>query len=91
MNKTLSLFVVGLLGLATAAASAGTIVCSGTIDVLQFDATNTGGLLSIKLSSMNVPVSFCDPDNSFSGTGSGLLYFGCDLSRALCDFSIREG
>ena len=52
-------------------AQAATVVCSGTIDTLQFDATATGGEFSIKLSSMNIPVYFCDPDNSFAAPGSG--------------------
>src|SRR6185503_12373754 len=50
---------------------AGTVVCGGTVETLSFHATNTGGQLMIKLSSMNVPVYFCDPDNPFSASGSG--------------------
>ncbi len=79
MSKVYGFLVAGGLGLASALAHAGTIVCSGTVDSLQFDATSTGGYLSIKLSSMNVPVYFCDPDNSFSASGSGY-----SISAATC-------
>ncbi len=79
MGKVFSFLVAGALGLASALAHAGTIVCSGTVDILQFDATSTGGLLSIKLSSMNVPVYFCDPDNPFAASGSGY-----SISAATC-------
>jgi len=62
-----------------AIAEAGTIVCGGTIDILQFDATSSGsGYFSIKLSSMNVPVYFCDPDGTFSAPG------GYTISATAC-------
>jgi hypothetical protein len=81
MNTKASLSVLAaLLALTvTAPVQAATVVCSGTIDWLQFDATSTGGLFSIKLSSMNVAVYFCDPDNSFTGAGSGY-----SISAATC-------
>jgi len=78
--KRMFSFVVVMLGVWAATAQAGTVVCSGTIETLQFDATSTGsGQFSIKLSSMNVPVYFCDPDSSFSAAGSGY-----SISPATC-------
>jgi hypothetical protein len=46
---------------------AGTVVCSGTVDAISFHASNT---FMIKLSSMNVPVFFCNPDSTFSVPGT---------------------
>jgi len=71
MNRKAVLSLCAVLLALTARAQAATVVCSGTIDTLQFDATATGGEFSIKLSSMNIPVYFCDPDNSFAAPGSG--------------------
>ena len=77
-RKSIRWSLIGLL-LAASNVQAATVVCSGTIDTLQFDATNTSGFFSIKLSSMNVPVYFCDPDNPFAATGSGY-----SISAAAC-------
>lgn len=66
MNRTAALSLSVVLLTLAVRAQAATVVCSGTIDTLQFDATATGGEFSIKLSSMNIPVYFCDPDNSFA-------------------------
>lgn len=78
LKRTIVTFVLATM-LVSVDARAGTVVCSGTIDTLQFDATNTSGFFSIKLSSMNVPVYFCDPDNPFAATGSGY-----SISAAAC-------
>jgi hypothetical protein len=68
-----------LLGLCATAGHAATIVCAGTVETLSFHATSTGGLLMIRLSSMNLPVYFCDPDNPFAAPGSGY-----SVSAATC-------
>jgi hypothetical protein len=79
MNRKSKIAATVIAAVMAVNAQAGTIVCSGTIETLQFDATNTGGYLSIRLSSMNVPVYFCDPDNPWNGTGSGY-----SISAATC-------
>lgn len=79
MNPKAVLSLSALLLLVALRAQAATVVCSGTIDTLQFDATNTDGFFSIKLSSMNVSVYFCDPDNAFAAPGSGY-----SISAATC-------
>ena len=40
-----------------------TVVCSGTVDVLAYHANNN---LMVKLSSMNTPVFFCNPDSNWT-------------------------
>jgi hypothetical protein len=70
MNSARKALVASIVAMMSVGAQAATIVCSGTIDTLQFDATSTGGYLSIKLSSMNTSVYFCDPDGTFSAAGN---------------------
>src|SRR5690242_16969896 len=70
MNRVSKILIASVVALASAHAQGGTIVCSGTIESLQFDATSTSGYLSIRLSSMNTPVYFCDPDGTFSAAGN---------------------
>jgi hypothetical protein len=48
-------------------AQAGTVVCGGTITYLAFHAPNT---FMIQMSSMNTPVFFCNPEATFSVTGT---------------------
>ena len=70
MNAKACLSALGSLLAFAVPTQAATVVCSGTIDTLQFDATSTGsGYFSIKLGTMNVAVYFCDPTNSFSAPG----------------------
>ena len=73
MTQRFAAKVSGILLLAgfVANVNAATIVCSGTVEALSFHASNTGGLLMIRLSSMNTPVYFCDPENAWSAPGSG--------------------
>ena len=60
-----------LVALTATAAQAGTVVCGGTIEVLNFDAGNSGGgLLSIRLSNMNTVVAFCDTESAFTAPGN---------------------
>jgi len=47
---------------------AGTVVCSGTVVVLAYHANNN---LMVRLSSMNAPVFFCNPDSNWTVTGTG--------------------
>lgn len=63
--------LAGLLAVTAPMTHAATVICSGTVEVLQFDASSTGGLFSIRLSSMNAPVYFCDPDAPFGAPGAG--------------------
>ena len=71
MNKVGKVFVATLLALTGTAAQAGTVVCGGTIEVLNFDSTNAGGgTLSIKLSTMNTTVYFCDTESAFTAPGN---------------------
>lgn len=69
MNAKAVLIV--LCGAAAAHAHAGTLVCGGTVDMVSYEASNTSGLFMIKLSSMNTPVHFCDPETSWSAPSSG--------------------
>lgn len=48
-------------------ALAGTIVCSGTVDVLSYHAD---GAFMFKLSSMNNPVFFCNADSEWVVAGT---------------------
>src|SRR5262245_3551307 len=50
------------------AASATTVVCSGTVITLSYHAN---GQMMIRLSSMNVPVFFCTPDTTWTAAGEG--------------------
>lgn len=67
--KTSLKHVLSLALIATVAfnAQAGTVVCSGTVAQLVY---NQPGLLSLKLSSMNVPVFICMMDGDWSVPGS---------------------
>ena len=50
-----------------ASASAGQVVCAGTVEVLSYHAD---GVFMIKLSSMNKPVFFCAPDREWVVAGT---------------------
>lgn len=63
------LFVIASAIGATAAAQAGTVICSGTVQALSYHA---GIGLMIQLSSMNTVVFFCDPDNAWTVSGTTL-------------------
>jgi len=79
MRAKASLAILTVLITIVVPVQAATVVCSGTIDTLQFDATSSGsGYFSIKLSSMNVAVYFCDPTNPWSAPG------GYTISRDAC-------
>jgi hypothetical protein len=80
MRRMTLALVVAVLGYINAAAAwAGSVTCGGTVETLSFHANSTGGFLMIRLSSMNVPVYFCDPENSWSAPGSGY-----SISAAAC-------
>lgn len=52
-------------------AQAATIACAGTVEAVSYHASNTSGVVMVKLSSMNTPVAFCDPEAPWSAPGSG--------------------
>jgi hypothetical protein len=67
------------IGMCASAVSAATIVCNGTVETLSFHANTVGGgVMLLKLSSMNEPVQFCDPNATFSPAG------GNTVSAATC-------
>jgi len=49
---------------------AGTVICSGTVDMLAYHAPDS---MMVRLSSMNAPVTFCKPGQDFSVPGSNYV------------------
>jgi hypothetical protein len=65
MKTKLVVFVLASLG--CNAAWSGSVTCSGTVEEITFHASN---LFYIRLSSMNTPVAFCNPDANYNAAGS---------------------
>lgn len=63
-SKVAALFASVVLPLQV---SAGTIVCSGNVEVLAYHANNK---LMLRLSNMNAPVFFCSPDSEWTVAGT---------------------
>jgi hypothetical protein len=60
-----SLAVISLL-LASPGVLAGTVVCSGTVETIAYHANNS---FMVRLSSMNLPVYFCNPEITWNIAG----------------------
>lgn len=56
-----------LVTFATFASSAGSLVCSGTVESVAYHSNNK---LMVKLSSMNTPVFFCSTNSNWTITGA---------------------
>jgi hypothetical protein len=52
--------------LASPGVLAGTVVCSGTVETIAYHANNS---LMVRLSSMNTPVYFCNPEITWNVAG----------------------
>lgn len=63
MHYRISNLVFTILMFLSAAASAGTVICSGTVDVIAYHADDT---FMIQLSSMNTPVFFCSSEQEWA-------------------------
>jgi len=50
--------------------NAATVICSGTVEELAYHAPNS---FMVRLSSMNKPVFFCNPDKEFSVSGTSYV------------------
>jgi hypothetical protein len=58
---------LALTGLCSTPALAGEVICGGTIESLAYHASNS---FMIKLSSMNTPVFFCNPEQTWTVPGT---------------------
>ncbi|CCO48540.1 conserved exported hypothetical protein [Vibrio nigripulchritudo SOn1] len=56
-----------LLGIISSNAYAGTLSCKGTVDQIAYHANNK---FMVKLSSMNRPVFFCNPETTWTVPGT---------------------
>jgi hypothetical protein len=63
MQRRVSLFAFVSLLAVSAATQAGTVVCSGTVEAISYHAND---LFMVRLSSMNLPVYFCNPEVAFT-------------------------
>lgn len=59
---------------------AGTVVCGGTVVQLAYHANNS---FMLRLSSMNAPVFFCNPDSNWTVTGAGGYATGPQTCKTL--------
>jgi len=61
-------------------ASAGSLVCSGTVDTIAYHGNDK---LMVKLSSMNHPVFFCNPNQEWSVAGASGRVMGAETCKAV--------
>jgi len=61
-------------------ASAGSLACSGTVDTVAYHANDR---LMVKLSSMNTPVFFCNPNQEWSVAGASGKVMNAETCKAV--------
>lgn len=61
-------------------ATAGSLVCSGTVDTVAYHGNDK---LMVKLSSMNAPVFFCDPNKEWSVSGEPGRVMNAETCKAV--------
>lgn len=60
-------FLKFLVAIFSVNVSAATVICSGTVEELAYHSPNS---FMVRLSSMNKPVFFCNPDSEFTVSGT---------------------
>jgi hypothetical protein len=80
MKKKITASLLAAAGLISGVASAGNIMCAGTVELLSYHSPDT---FMVRLSSMDMPVFFCKPNATFTVPGAGGYSTSAETCRAL--------